>query len=153
MIRTLTCQVRAISLPLSHCSRVRTCLGYIDERRAQLASRKAKNRVFAVWQRERRCMTLLVVGYLKGADMLREWRKQELALFALRAHRQFGRGFVLSDRCEVQPVYITWIMGAPQPLIEAVLGYDPKQEAVVVSRDESCDDTMIINRVKIQQYH
>ena len=93
------------------------------------------------------------MGYVKSADVRREWRQQELALFALRAHRQFGRGFVLSDTAELQPVYITWIVGAPPPLIEAVLGYDPRHEAVSVSKDESCDDTMIVNCVKIQYYH
>lgn len=91
--------------------------------------------------------------YFKSADVAREWRKEELALFALRAHRHFGRGFVLSDNAEVQPVYITWIIGAPPPLIEAVLGYDPKHEAVVVAKDDSCEDTMVISCVKIQSCH
>jgi hypothetical protein len=94
----------------------------------------------------------LEVRNCECADVFGEWRKQELALFALRAHRQLGRGFVLSDDAD-QPVYITWIIGAPQPLIDAVLAYDPRHEAVVVSRDESCDDTMIINCVRIQRCH
>ena len=96
---------------------------------------------------------MLNMRYSKSADVACEWRRQELALFALRAHRQFGRGFVLSDNAEVQPVYITWIIGAPPPVIEAVLGYDPEHEAVVVSKDPTCEDTMVINCVRIQSCH
>ena len=82
---------------------------------------------------------------------VREMHDQELALFARRAHRQLGRGFVLSDSDELRPVYITWIIGAPQPLIDAVFDYDPEREAVVVSEDQ--DDSIVISCVKIQTCH
>ena len=83
----------------------------------------------------------------------REWRHQELALFARRAHRQRGRGFVLSDGANVQPVYVTWIVGAPQSLIEAVFGYDPECEALVVSESEGDRDGIIISRIRIESRH
>jgi hypothetical protein len=84
---------------------------------------------------------------------IRELHDQELALFARRAHRRLGRGFVLSDSDELQPVYITWIVGAPPPLIDAVFDYDPECEAVVVSEDEKDEGSLIINCVKIQSRH
>ena len=86
-------------------------------------------------------------------EAVRLWRNQELALFARRAHRKLGRGFVLSDDADLQPVYVTRIAGAPQPLIDAVFDYDPEREAVVVSEDEGDDDSIIINCVKIQSLH
>lgn len=84
---------------------------------------------------------------------IREFHHQELALFAKRAHRHFGRGFVLSDSNEMQPVYITWMIGAPLPLIDAVCDYDPEREAVVVSEDQTDESNIIINCVKIQSRH
>ena len=84
---------------------------------------------------------------------IRELHNQELARFARRAHSQLGRGFVLSDADELQPVYITWIIGAPPPLIEAVFDYDPEREAVVVSEDESDEGSIVIDCVKIQSHH
>lgn len=88
---------------------------------------------------------------LEWDKALREMHDQELALFARRAHRQLGRGFVLSDSDELRPVYITWIIGAPQPLIDAVFDYDPEREAVVVSEDQ--EDSIVISCVKIQTSH
>lgn len=88
---------------------------------------------------------------LEWDKALREMHDQELALFARRAHRQLGRGFVLSDSDELRPVYITWIIGAPQPLIDAVFDYDPEREAVVVSEDQ--EDSIVISCVKIQTCH
>jgi hypothetical protein len=61
---------------------------------------------------------------------LREMHNQELALFARRAHRRLGRGFVLTGPDDPQPVYVTWIAGAPPPLIDAVFDYDPEHQAV-----------------------
>lgn len=84
---------------------------------------------------------------------IRELHNQELALFARRAHRQLGRGFVLSDADELQPVYITWIAGAPPPLIDAVFEYDPEREAVVVSEDEHDEGNIVIDCVRIQSRH
>lgn len=84
---------------------------------------------------------------------MRDLHNQELALFARRAHRQLGRGFVLSAADEVQPVYITWMVGAPPPLIEAVFDYDPEREAVVVSEDDGDDDSIVIDCVQIQRQH
>lgn len=82
-----------------------------------------------------------------------ECRDQELALFARRAHRQLGRGFVLSDRSDLQPVYVTWIIGAPQPLIDAVFDYDPEREALVVSEDDGDGHSIVISCVKIESRH
>lgn len=89
-----------------------------------------------------------------------EWEKamqglheQELALFGRRAHRQLGRGFVLADSDEGQPVYITWIIGAPPPLIEAVFAYDPERETVVVSQDGADEGNIMINYVRIEHRH
>ena len=84
---------------------------------------------------------------------IRELHNQELARFARRAHRRLGRGFVLSDAAEPQPVYITWMVGAPSPLIDAVFDYDPEREAVVVSEDEQDEGTIVIDCVKIQSHH
>jgi hypothetical protein len=84
---------------------------------------------------------------------IRELNNQELALFARRAHRRLGRGFVLSDVDEPRPVYITWMVGAPPTLIDAVLEYDPECEAVVVSEDEHDEEKIVIDCVKIQRHH
>jgi hypothetical protein len=84
---------------------------------------------------------------------MRELYDQELALFARRAHRQLGRGFVLSDVDELQPVYVTWMIGVPTLLLDAVFEYDPECEAVIVSEDEEEEGNIIINCVRIQSCH
>jgi hypothetical protein len=84
---------------------------------------------------------------------LREMHNQELALFARRAHRRLGRGFVLTGLDDPQPVYVTWIAGAPPPLIDAVFDYDPEHEAVVVSEDDENEDSILIDCVRIQSHH
>jgi hypothetical protein len=84
---------------------------------------------------------------------LREWRNQELALFARRAHRQLGRGFVLAEDDHSPPVYVTWIAVAPPELIEAVLDYDPESEALVVWDDEPDDDSVLLSCVRIARRH
>jgi hypothetical protein len=81
------------------------------------------------------------------------WRSQELALFARRAHCQLGRGFVLADDDLSQPIYVTRIAGAPPELIEAVLGYDPEREALVVRSDEPDDDSVMLSCVRIAPRH
>ena len=91
------------------------------------------------------------VTALEWEDAAREWRDQDLARFARRAHRRLGRGFVLSCCNESQPIYVTWIVGAPHPVMEAVFEYDPEREAVVVTEDD--DDVIIMNRVTIQSRH
>jgi hypothetical protein len=91
--------------------------------------------------------------YFDSDDEAREWQDQELALFARRAHRRLGRGFVLADETELQPIYVTWMVGAPYTLIEAVLDYDPEREAVVVFEDEDEDDAIIVSCVRIQSRH
>ena len=90
---------------------------------------------------------------LEWDKAIRELHDQELALFAKRAHRHFGRGFVLSDSEEMRPVYITWMIGAPLPLIDAVCDYDPDREAVVVSEDENDEGKIVINCVRIESRH
>ena len=84
---------------------------------------------------------------------IRDLHNQELALFARRAHRRLGRGFVLAAADEPRPVYITWMVGAPSPLIDAVLDYDPEREAVVVSEDDEDEGSIVIDCVKIQRHH
>lgn len=85
---------------------------------------------------------------------LRLWRDQELALFARRAHRQLGRGFVLADEDDDSPpIYVTRIAGAPPELIEAVLGYDPEREALVVWGDQPDDDSVVLSCVRIAPRH
>lgn len=84
---------------------------------------------------------------------LREWRDQELALFARRAHRQLGRGFVLADDDQSSPIYVTRVDGAPPELIEALLVYDPEHEALVVWDDEPDDDSVVLSCVKIAPRH
>lgn len=84
---------------------------------------------------------------------LREWREQELALFARRAHRQLGRGFVLCDGDDEPPIYVTRIMGAPQELIDAVLEYDPEREALVVREHEPDGDAIVVSCVRIESRH
>ena len=84
---------------------------------------------------------------------MRELHDQELALFARRAHRHLGRGFVLSDTDDARPVYVTWIVGAPPPLIDAVFEYDPEREAVVVSEDDDEEGSLIINYIRIESRH
>lgn len=85
--------------------------------------------------------------------VMRGLHDQELALFARRAHRQLGRGFVLSDSDEARPVYVTWIVGAPPPLIDAVFEYDPEHEALIVSEDGEEEGSLIINYVRIESRH
>jgi hypothetical protein len=80
------------------------------------------------------------------------WRDQDLALFARRAHAQLGRGFVLVERNEPRPVYVTQVGGAPQQLIDAVSQYNPEEEALLVC-DESEFDVVTISLVKIQKVH
>lgn len=80
------------------------------------------------------------------------WRDQDLALFARRAHAQLGRGFVLVDRDDPTPVYVTEVAGAPEQLIEAVFQYNPQEEALLVS-DDSEPDAVVISLVKIQKVH
>ena len=84
---------------------------------------------------------------------VRQWRDQELAQFARRAYAQLGRGFVLSDSDAQQPIYVTWFVGAPQGLIDALFCYNPEREALVVSEEESDADSIIISRVRIESRH
>ena len=79
------------------------------------------------------------------------WREQELAEFGRRAHHHLGRGFVLLSDGEIKPVYVTRLAGAPEPLLEAVYGYDPHSEALVVCGEP--DESFTITRVRIQQCH
>jgi hypothetical protein len=81
------------------------------------------------------------------------WRNQELARFARRAHARLGRGFVIADRGDRRPVYVTEILGAPQPLIDEVYSYDPKNEALIVSTDSEIDDAVTISRIRIETSH
>ena len=69
------------------------------------------------------------------------------------AHRQLGRGFVLCDAEAGQPVYVTHMAGAPPALVDAVLGYDPEREALVVAEDATEDDTIVVIRVHIDVVH
>ena len=83
-----------------------------------------------------------------------QWAQQELALFARRAHRQLGRGFVLLAPDEVRPIYVTWIVGAPLPLINAVHSYDPEREALVVcSNIDDEEGAVTVSRVRIDSCH
>ena len=94
-----------------------------------------------------------VMKHLDWNAAVRELHDQELALFGRRAHRHLGRGFVLSDHEDARPVYITWMVGAPEPLIDVVFDYDPEREAVVVSEDEHDEGNIIITCVRIQRRH
>lgn len=78
-----------------------------------------------------------------------KWREQELARFGRRAHRHVGRGFVLFDGDEDQPVYVTWLIGAPEPLCNAVYEYDPQHEALVVTALDEND--IFLSRVRIEE--
>jgi hypothetical protein len=80
------------------------------------------------------------------------WREQELAEFGRRAHAQLGRGFVLIERDEDRPVYITFVSGAPPQLIDAVYRYNPVEETLIVS-DEDEPEAFTISVVKIQKGH
>ena len=119
----------------------------------RLASENWKNRVLARLASPARLYHPGSMAHFDWDKAIREWRNQELALFARRAHRKLGRGFVLSGDSDLQPMYVTWIAGAPQPLIDAVFGYDPEREAVVVFEDESDDDSIIVDCVTIQSRH
>ena len=77
------------------------------------------------------------------------WRDQDLALFARRAHAQLGRGFVLVERNESRPVYITQVAGAPSQVLHAVSSYDPDKEALLVF-DEGDPESVRMSLVKIQ---
>ena len=85
-------------------------------------------------------------------DFIHEWRDQQLALFARRAHRQLGRGFVISEGIDSKPVYVTRIAGAPRALVEAVMTYDPESEALVV-QDKGDGDTIHLTCVRIEIVH
>ena len=80
-------------------------------------------------------------------------RAQELALFARRAHRQLGRGFVLVTPDDDQPIYVTWIVGAPLPLLHAICDYDPEHEALLVVRESSDADAVIVSFIRIESFH
>jgi hypothetical protein len=80
------------------------------------------------------------------------WRDQDLALFARRAHAQLGRGFVLVERNEPRPVYITQVAGAPSQIVDAVCAYNPDKEALLVFEDED-PDSVRMSLVKIQMAH
>lgn len=80
-----------------------------------------------------------------------KWREQKLAQFGRRAHRHFGRGFVLFDGDEDAPMYVTWLAGAPDPLRDAVYEYDPQHEALVVSAVNESD--VFISQVRIEEPH
>jgi hypothetical protein len=79
------------------------------------------------------------------------WREQELAEFGRRAHHHLGRGFVLLSDGEIKPVYVTQLVDAPELLLEAVYGYDPDSEALVVCGES--DESFTVTRVKILRYH
>jgi hypothetical protein len=57
---------------------------------------------------------------------------------------------LLSDG-DVKPVYVTRLAGAPELLLEAVYGYDPDSEALVVCGEP--DESFRITRVRIQRCH
>jgi len=78
-----------------------------------------------------------------------KWREQELAQFGRRAHRHVGRGFVLFDGDEDEPIYVTWLVGAPMPLCVAVYEYDPQHEALVVTALNEND--IFLSRVRIEE--
>jgi hypothetical protein len=80
------------------------------------------------------------------------WRDQDLALFAKRAHAQLGRGFVLVERREPRPIYVTAVAGAPPQLIAAVSDYNPQEEALLVREDDEVD-AITIDLVKIPKLH
>jgi hypothetical protein len=112
----------------------------------------AENHVNAGLPRGARVNQSLRMDVLIGRAW-RLWRDQELALFARRAHRQLGRGFVLADDHQSPPIYVTRIAGAPPELIEAVLDYDPEREALVVWGDEPDDDSVVLSCVRIAARH
>ncbi|RPI50277.1 MAG: hypothetical protein EHM55_21765 [Acidobacteria bacterium] len=85
-------------------------------------------------------------------DALVALRNQDLALFARRAHAQLGRGFVLVERNESKPVYITRVAGGPLPLIDAVSSYNPEEEALLVF-DEGEPGGVTMSIVTIQKVH
>jgi hypothetical protein len=78
------------------------------------------------------------------------WRRQELARFGWRAHAQLGRGFVLVEHDEERPIYVTQVIDAPLPLVDAVCHYNPEEETLVVS-DEDEPETFTISVVRIQR--
>ena len=80
------------------------------------------------------------------------WRDQDFALFARRAHAQLGRGFVLVERREPRPIYVTTVAGAPPQLVAAVSDYNPLEEALLV-REEDEHDVITIDLVKIPKVH
>jgi hypothetical protein len=85
-------------------------------------------------------------------NALDAWRKQDLALFARRAHAQLGRGFVLVEHDEPKPVYITQVAGAPPQIIDAVSTYNPNEEALLVF-DDGEPGSVTLSLVTIQKVH
>ena len=80
-------------------------------------------------------------------------RKQELAWFARRAHRHMGRGFVLITPDDDQPIYVTWTVGAPFSLLDAIYGYDPEHEALLVSQEGDDLDAVNVSFIRIESRH
>jgi hypothetical protein len=80
------------------------------------------------------------------------WHYQRLAQFGRRAHAHFGRGFVMVDDEREQPVYVTELLGAPQPLLDAVYSYDPDREALIISEADA-DDAVTISCIRIETLH
>ena len=64
------------------------------------------------------------------------WDEQGVAQFGRRAHRHFGRGFVLVDPDDQNsPVYVTRLTGAPLELRQEVHLYRPEREAILVRQE------------------
>jgi hypothetical protein len=80
-------------------------------------------------------------------------REQELARFARRAHRQLGRGFVVVTPDDVQPIYVTWTVGAPLSLLDAIYDYNPEREALLVTHDGDDVDAVIVSVIRIETRH
>ncbi len=75
------------------------------------------------------------------------WEEQGVAQFGRRAHRHFGRGFVLVDpKDENSPVYVTRLVGAPPELWQEVHLYRPESETILVCRE---DGDLTVRRVSI----
>jgi hypothetical protein len=75
------------------------------------------------------------------------WEEQGAAQFGRRAHRHFGRGFVLVDPADQNsPVYVTRLAGAPPELWQEVHLYRPERETILVSQE---DGGLSVRRVKI----
>jgi hypothetical protein len=58
---------------------------------------------------------------------------------------------MMDDDVDDKPVYVTRLVGAPEPLLQAVYGYDPASETLIVCG--GTDDSFTMTCVRLESLH